>query len=375
MMPDRLSPIGLYRFVRPLLFSLSPERAHRAALWGLRLGLWPRDEADDPSLALSLWNLRFSNPLGLAAGFDKDGEAMEGAFRLGFGFVEVGSVTPLPQSGNPRPRLFRLPRAGAIINRMGFNNSGVMAMGKRLAAYLRQGRPSTRVLGVNLGKNKESADAVADYAIGARMIVPFADYIVVNVSSPNTPGLRDLQRPQAILALSAALREAIRVSDRPVPILLKIAPDLMPEELADIAAIVIAGAFDGMIISNTTLSRSPLLDPEIAQEPGGMSGAPLFDLSTRLLSDAYRLTEGKVPMIGVGGVGSGAEAYAKIKAGASLVELYTALIYRGPGLIQDIKRYLVEAMKRDGYATIGEAIGADHRAFLKKENAAEKGGR
>jgi dihydroorotate dehydrogenase len=366
---------GLYGCLRPLLFRLAPETAHGLAIGSLKLlqclGARIPAAPETTILRQRLWGLDFPNPVGLAAGFDKDAEVWQVMLWLGFGFAEVGSVTPLPQPGNPRPRLFRLTASAAVINRMGFNNHGVAAMAQRLRAAGRDQRRSasgrTGVLGINLGKNKATEDAAADYEIGIRALAEFADYLVINVSSPNTPGLRALQGRgplQALIARSAAALKALSLP-KPPPLLLKIAPDLMPEDLQDVAAVALAaraaGELDGLVVSNTTITRPAVIGPQWAAEPGGLSGQPLFEQSTEILRAVYRLTEGRLPIIGVGGIASGAEAYAKIRAGASLVQLYSALIFRGPRLARRIQRELQALLVRDGFANITDAIGADHR--------------
>jgi dihydroorotate dehydrogenase len=308
--------------------------------------------ADDHVLASRVFGLDFPNPVGLAAGFDKNAQAFALMPRLGFGFTEIGSVTPRPQPGNPRPRLFRLPAERAIINRMGFNNEGLAAVAVRLRAR------GGAILGANLGKNKDSADAIADYVAGVRMLAPLVDYLVVNVSSPNTPGLRALQGREPLAALLGAV-SAARGSGRP-PLLLKIAPDLTDADKADIAEVAVAEGIDGLIISNTTLMRPSGLASTAAGETGGLSGPPLFALSTALLADMYRLTGGRLPLIGVGGIASAEGAYAKIRAGASLIQLYTALTYQGPGLVGRIKQGLAARLRADGFTCLAHAVGADH---------------
>jgi dihydroorotate dehydrogenase len=342
---------------------LPPESAHALAIRSLRWGLAPSEwDADDPRLAVSAFGLRFPNPVGLAAGFDKNAEAWRPARRLGFGLVEVGSVTPRPQPGNPRPRLFRLSENRAIINRLGFNNAGVEAMAARLASRATGKRNG--VLGINLGKNKETQDAAADYEIGARRLGPLADYVVINVSSPNTPGLRALQGKAPLQELIGrthrALSEACAGKTQP-PLLLKIAPDLTDQDLGDIAEVALQGELAGLIVTNTTIARPAGLDPLYAKEAGGLSGRPLFAPSTEILRRVYRLTGGRLPLVGVGGISSGADAYAKIRAGATLVQLYSALVYEGPGLVRRIKRDLVACLERDGLSSISAAIGLDHR--------------
>jgi dihydroorotate dehydrogenase len=329
-------------------------------LWALAAGLVPAASgADDPILATRLWGLDFPNPVGLAAGFDKDAAVYRAMLRFGFGFVEIGSVTPRPQPGNPRPRLFRLPEEGAVINRLGFNSAGHAVVAANLAgrAALRRG-----IVGVNLGKNRDSAEAEVDYAAGVAALGPHADYLVINVSSPNTPGLRALQEPAALRrlidAVAAARQQALPA--RPPPLLLKIAPDLTAADRQDIAEVALAGGIDGLIVSNTTIARPAGLCGRHERERGGLSGRPLFVTSTELLRDMYRLTGGRLPLVGVGGIASGSNAYAKIRAGASLVQLYTALIYQGPGLVGRLKRELAAYLRADGFRSLGEAVGADH---------------
>lgn len=359
--------MDIYSGIKPVLWRLDPERAHHLALWALAHGLVPAAaEPDDPRLSATAFGRRFANPIGLAAGFDKDARVWRRAGGLGFGLVEVGSVTPRPQPGNPRPRLFRLEKDRAVINRMGFNNAGVEAMAARLASRQLVSRrdDGALVLGINLGKNKETEDAAADYEIGARRLGPFADYMVINVSSPNTPGLRALQGKAPLAALiqrtHGALAEACGA--KAPPLLLKIAPDLTPQDLADIAEVALEGRLAGLIATNTTIARPSGLDARYAAEGGGLSGRPLFEPSTAILRALYRLTQGRLPIIGVGGVASGADAYAKLRAGATLVQLYSALVFEGPGLVRRIKRELLQCLERDGLHSIGEAVGLDHRS-------------
>lgn len=336
--------------------AMDAERAHGLALWALARGLVPtRAEADDPALAVELWGRRFANPVGLAAGFDKDARAPVQALALGFGFVEVGSVTPRPQAGNPRPRLFRLTEDRAVINRMGFNNAGHEAAVARLKAL--PGRPGP--IGVNLGANKDSADPAADYAAGVRAFAGLADFFVVNVSSPNTPGLRELQRVEHFKGLLAGVLAARDAAAPGTPVLVKLAPDLDDAALAEIAAAALAAPVDGAVLTNTTVARPPGLRSPRAAETGGLSGQPLFAPSTERLRAFRRLVGPSLPLVGVGGVDSGAAAYAKIRAGASLVELYSALVFEGPGLVRRIKRELAALLRRDGFASVGEAMGAD----------------
>ena len=355
--------IDALRLATAALRLLPPETAHRATVRALAAGLVPGLAAEaDPVLRIRLWNRDFPNPVGLAAGFDKDAEAVAGCLGLGFGFVEIGSVTPRPQPGNARPRLFRLAQDRAIVNRMGFNSRGVDFAAARLARRDR----GAGIVGANLGKNKESADAAADYAAGAARLAPLADYLVINVSSPNTPGLRALQgrEPLArlIAAVIAARAAAVPRSSPLPPLLLKIAPDLTHEDKRDIAAVALEGGIDGLIVSNTTIARPVSLKSRYAQETGGLSGRPLFGPSTAVLADMSRLTGGRLPLVGVGGIASGADAYAKIRAGASLVQLYSALVYEGPGLVRRLQRDLASLLRADGFATLADAVGADHRA-------------
>jgi len=334
----------------PLLGHLDPERAHHLAL--RILPFLPHETFESPPLLRQrIWNISFPNPIGLAAGFDKDGQALSALHHLGFGFLEVGTVTPKPQRGNPLPRLFRSARDNAIINRMGFNNEGAAALSAKLA------KVRNFVLGVNIGKNKESLDEIADYVQAAKTLTPYADYITINISSPNTPGLRALQTKEKLLPLLDALRP-ITAS---LPLLVKIAPDLTLEERQAIAEIALNKYCDGLIISNTTIQRPAELDPEITKQSGGLSGKPLFSLSTSLLFNFYELTQGKVILIGAGGVEDANTAYRKIRAGASLVQLYSALIFKGPGLIKSIVQELPALIQADGFTHLHQAIGADHR--------------
>jgi dihydroorotate dehydrogenase len=330
---------GLYALARPALFRMDAERAHALTLAILRTLPLAAGAVDAPSLAVTAFGLRFPNAVGLAAGFDKNAEAVDAMLALGFGFVEVGSLTPRPQAGNPRPRLFRLPRDGAIVNRLGFNNEGHAAAVDRLRA-----RRGSGIVGVNIGANKDSEDRAADYAAGIAAFAGVADYFTLNVSSPNTPGLRDLQKRDALddllARVVAAREEASR--DRPRrPLLLKVAPDLTLPELDDVVTVALSRGVDGLVVGNTTLARPATLnDTATAKEAGGLSGAPLFELSTRMLRETAARVEGRVPLVGVGGITSAATARAKLAAGATLVQLYSGLVFQGPGLIGEIKRGL-----------------------------------
>ncbi len=340
----------LFRTIRPALFALDAETAHGLSLAALRVAPLPATPLD-PALRVDLAGIAFPGPLGIAPGYDKNAEAPDALLRLGFGFAEIGTVTPLPQPGNPRPRLFRLVEDRAVINRMGFNNDGADAVAARLKA--RAGKPG--VVGVNIGANKDSADRIADYATLVRRMAPLASYLTVNISSPNTPGLRALQDEGALAALLDAVLEA-RPAGGP-PIFLKLAPDLEPADIDAICRLALDRKLDALIISNTTISRPPLRSPH-REEAGGLSGEPLRDLALQRLRDFRSASGGAIPLIGVGGIASAEDAWARIRAGASLVQLYSAMVYAGPGLPRTINRGLSRLMKRDGFASIAEAVGS-----------------
>ncbi len=326
-----------------LALRLPPETAHRMTLRALSALPLPSPAADDRRLRVQAFGLDFPNPLGLAAGFDKNGEAVDAVLRLGFGFIEVGTVTPHPQPGNARPRLFRLPQDRGIINRLGFNSRGHAFVHRRLLARAR--RPG--LVAVNLGANKDSQDRIADYVEGVKTFADVADFFVINISSPNTPGLRDLQRQQALSDLLPNVLAARAAAARHVPVVVKIAPDLTLDELDGIVRVCRAYRIDGLAVSNTTLARpEELADHEIAKQHGGLSGRPLFHLSTWLLAQAYLRVEGQFPLIGIGGVENTATALAKIEAGADLVELYSALVFRGAGLVPHIKKGLLQRLSQ-----------------------------
>ncbi len=349
--------IDRFSVIRPILARLPPEQAHAVTLAAMRLGLgggWRTP--DDPILATSCFGLGFANPVGLAAGFDKNAAAIGPALRLGFGFMEFGTVTPRPQAGNPRPRVFRLPAQRAVINRLGFNNRGLDAAIRRLQSGLASPRPGP--VGGNIGRNKDSPDPVADYVAATARLSPLVDYLTVNVSSPNTPGLRAMQG-RALLAELLGAVQAARV--RPVPILVKIAPDLDRAALEDIAGVAVETGIAGIVVSNTTIGRPAGLPERFAAESGGLSGPPLFASSTALLREIYRLTGGRLKLVGVGGIASADDAYVKIRAGASLLQLYTALIYEGPGLVGKLKTGLAARLRADGFARLDDAVGADFR--------------
>ncbi|MDE2467412.1 MAG: quinone-dependent dihydroorotate dehydrogenase [Bradyrhizobium sp.] len=346
-------------FSLPLLRWFDPEDAHRMAIQGLKLLPPIRSRPDDPKLAVRAFGLNFPNPVGMAAGFDKSAEAPDALLRLGFGFVEIGSVTPKPQAGNPRPRLFRLERDEAVINRMGFNNDGAEVVLRRLAARAHHGG----IVGVNVGANKDSADRTADYVRLIETFAPVASYFTINVSSPNTPGLRNLQQAAALddlLAKVIEAREQVRQTAGDSPVLLKIAPDLRLSELDDVVHIARSRRVDGMIVANTTLARpSSLREQDRAHEHGGLSGRPLFRLSTRMVAETYVRVEGAFPLIGVGGIDTGGAALTKIRAGASLIQLYSSLVYKGLGLVESIKNDLSSTLLRTGRDSLSEIVGAD----------------
>ncbi len=341
-------------FYHPLLFRLDAERAHGLTI--AALAAWGKAGTplapSVPRLATSVAGIAFPNPVGLAAGVDKDGRAIDGFFGLGFGSVEIGTLTPLPQPGNPKPRIFRLPEDRAVINRLGFNNGGLDAALDRAKAHAR----GKGVLGINVGANKDASDRTADYVHGVTRAAPHAHYITINISSPNTPGLRDLQHGAALRDLLAACTAAKGTT----PIFLKVAPDLEPADIDDIARAAIDNRIDALIVNNTTIGR-PGLRSANAAETGGLSGAPLAPLARQRLADFRRATGAAIPLISVGGIGSGTEAYARLRAGASLVQLYTALVYEGPGLPARMLRELDALLTRDGFATIADAIGVDAR--------------
>jgi len=343
--------MSIYTLARPLLFTLDAERAHRATIRMLRLKPAGTRPESDPRLHTRVAGLDFPNPVGLAAGFDKDAQVPDQMLGLGFGFVEVGTLTPFPQAGNPRPRLFRLVEDSAVINRLGFNNGGQAAAHERLLR--RNARPG--IVGVNIGANKDAADRIADYANGVQVMAGVARYLTINVSSPNTPGLRTLQDKSALDDLLAAVMAA-RPAGGP-PVFLKVAPDLEPGDIDDIAEVTATRRIDGLIVSNTTLGR-PALHSRHAGESGGLSGAPLKDLAMQRLIDFRSATGGAMPLIAAGGIASAEDAYARIRAGASLIQLYSALVYEGPGLARRINRGLVKLLERDGFGSIGEAVGS-----------------
>jgi dihydroorotate dehydrogenase len=343
--------VALYPLFRPFAFALDAERAHRWTIAALRKLPAGKPAGDDPALAMTVAGLTFPNPVGLAAGFDKDAEVYRQMLGMGFGFVEVGTLTPLPQTGNPKPRLFRLAEDEAVINRMGFNNEGLAAAAARLEKRDRK----AGLVGVNIGANKDSTDRIADYAAGVRAMLGLADYLTVNISSPNTPGLRALQDKGALNDLLAAVADARGAGP---PLFLKVAPDLEVADMEDIARAAIDHRIDALIVANTTISR-PMLASRHRDEAGGLSGAPLRALALQRLRDFRRASGGELPLIAAGGIASGADAYDRVKAGASLVQLYSALVYKGPGLAGEIVRDLKRLLARDGFARLTDAIGTE----------------
>ncbi|MEE9432815.1 MAG: quinone-dependent dihydroorotate dehydrogenase [Sphingorhabdus sp.] len=343
----------LYQLMRPFIFGLEAESAHGLSLTALRSMPIPVVGEPNPILRQEVAGLGFPSPVGLAPGYDKDAEVVGPILRLGFGFAEVGTLTPRPQAGNPYPRLFRLAEDRAIINRMGFNNEGQAAAALRLAKLRR--RPLPAPLGINIGANKDSEDRVADYAKGVATMEQYADYLTVNISSPNTPGLRALQDKGALDGLLSAVMEA---RSGTTPIFLKVAPDLEAADIGDIAEIAIKHNLAALIISNTTISRPPLKSPH-AGEAGGLSGAPLKPLALQRLRDFRKASGGKIPLVGVGGIETAADAYARIRAGASLVQIYSAMVYEGPGLAKRINTQLAALLVADGFSTIAEAVGVE----------------
>ncbi len=350
---DYYSVIGKYVRMLPA------ETAHNAALCALRHGLVPSMRpVEHPCLTTNVLSMTFPNPLGLAAGFDKNAEAVDGLLKQGFGFIEAGTVTPLPQPGNPRPRLFRLAEDEAIINRFGFNSDGVHVFADNLKKGKRSG-----IVGANISKNKDSLDATHDYSTVLQSVYHLVDYITINISSPNTVGLRDLQQKEALSALIASVEknreELIRLTGKRKPIVYKIAPDLSPQDRENIVEVALTHNIDGLIVTNTTVERPSNLKSYYYIERGGLSGKPLFDLSTNVLRDIYCLSKGKIPLIGVGGISSAEDAYVKIKSGASLIQIYSVLVYKGFEAVRSINEGLIKLLERDGFKNIREAVGKD----------------
>ncbi|KPJ19839.1 Dihydroorotate dehydrogenase (quinone), mitochondrial [Papilio machaon] len=345
----------------PLSQWISPELAHKIGVLAIKYGIFPAENYDDPHvLKTKFLSYELSNPVGIAAGFDKHGDAIVGLRNLGFSVVEIGSITPEPQPGNPKPRVFRLPEDNAVINRYGFNSEGHDIVYNKIK-HLDKALLNKGLLGINLGKNKLSDDAINDYNLGIKKFINIADYFVINVSSPNTPGLRSLQSKQELKELLVGINKTRKVlqSGKNPPLLLKLAPDLSLEEMKDIVAVITQkeSEVQGLIISNTTIDRSSIRNKQFSTEAGGLSGKPLTNKSTEMIKTMYKLTQGKIPIIGVGGIFSGQDAYDKILAGASILQIYTALIYHGPPVITRIKKELAELLEKDGYSSVNEAIG------------------
>lgn len=356
--------IDLFPVIRPFVHMFDAERAHNLTIQSLKCGLTGTvgSSSDPANLKTTVFGLSFDNPVGLAAGFDKNAEVIKGAHNIGFGFAEAGTVTPKPQAGNDKPRLFRLSEDRAVINRFGFNNKGLDYFQKRLKLLTPGG---SKPYGANVGANKTSEDKTQDYVTGIHALYGMADYFTVNISSPNTPGLRALQSRDALEDLVNRVLEARQkevTTGKPyMPMLVKIAPDLTQDDIADIAHVALTSEIDGLIVSNTTITRPSSLKSQHKGEMGGLSGAPLMAPSTETLANMYQATEGKVPLIGVGGISSGADAYAKIRAGASLVQLYSMLVYEGPALVDRVKRELSSLLEKGGFASVSDAVGADHK--------------
>ncbi|WP_404406286.1 quinone-dependent dihydroorotate dehydrogenase [Pelagibacterium halotolerans] len=349
---DILRNKGVQKFTRDALLRMEPETAHRATINALKFGFAPKGAPDAESLATALCGLKLPNPVGMAAGFDKNAEVPGPLAKVGFGFVEVGTVTPRPQTGNPVPRLFRIPEAMGVVNRLGFNNEGHAAAFERLTD-----RDRSQVIGVNIGANKDSEDFVADYVLGVKAFSPIADYLTANISSPNTPGLRNLQSDEALTRLLGAITETRAAQPRQTPVFLKVAPDLSEPEMDDIARVVLGSGIDGLIVSNTTLSREPVAGMPNADQTGGLSGKPLFALATQRLAQMRQRLGPDFPIIGVGGIHSGRSAVAKFEAGANAVQLYSALVYGGLEMIDEIKAGLARAVAERGLTSVAGLTG------------------
>lgn len=352
---------ALYKIGKPALMAMDAEKAHNLTLKSLKTGLFTKESPQlDSRLHVTLANMRLSNPLGLAAGFDKNADCPDAMFGFGFGFVELGTVTPLPQAGNPKPRVFRDPATGSVINRMGFPNAGADVFEKNLQSFRASGKNRSGLVGINIGKNKDTQDAAIDYLTLIERLGEQADYLTINISSPNTPGLRDLQSRENLQPL---LENLIAHRDKHCPgtsLFLKLAPDLTEAQSDDIAQTCLACGIDGLILSNTTLARPKILPDAFAQQQGGLSGSLLTDPSTDIIARFYTLTSGRIPIIGIGGVHDAHTAYEKIKAGATAIQLYTGMVYHGPALVTDILNALPSYLEKDGFNSIAEATGSAH---------------
>jgi len=355
-------PFGV---IKPVMHALDPERAHGVSICAMKAGLAPSiAPVEDPRLRITLWERNFRNPVGLAAGFDKNAEVIGPMLNIGFGFVEVGTGTPRAQDGNPRPRVFRNVRHEAVINRMGFPNAGLDAFKENIEKFLDKKPRPPGIVGINIGMNKTQDDPAKDYCHLIRMLGPYADYFTVNISSPNTPGLRKLQQKEKLAELLDRVSEARQKfcgKQDPPPLLIKLAPDLDEEQQQEIAQVLLKADIDGLILTNTTLDRPDPLPERFKEEAGGLSGKPLTNKSTDIIRAFYKLTNGKLPIIGVGGISSAEDAYEKIKAGASLVQLYSAMVFHGPEVVRRINEDLIRLIEQDGYSSVGQAVGADHQ--------------
>lgn len=353
----------LYNLAKPILFKLDPETAHKLSIKAMKCRFSVGEaKHNDLRLTQNLWNVIFPNPIGMAAGFDKNAECVDALLGTGFGFVEVGTVTPRPQVGNPRPRIFRDEQSRSIINAMGFPNAGALSFEENIHKFKNRGKNSAGIVGINIGKNKDTEDAAQDYVTLIQRFAGIADYLTVNISSPNTPGLRDLQKSENLKPfLQELINARAQTTAEEVPLLVKLAPDLNGEECRDIAQTLLECQVDGIILTNTTSDRPSDLPESFTSKTGGLSGPALKQKSLEILKTFYALTGGQIPIIGAGGIENGADAYAKIRAGASLVQLYTGFIYHGPAMVKQIQEELITLMQKDGFEHIIEAVGADHR--------------
>ncbi|MDE1153904.1 MAG: quinone-dependent dihydroorotate dehydrogenase [Micavibrio sp.] len=363
--------MSIYALARPLLLSMDAEAAHGLTLRALKMGLAPCHKAETPLLAVNLWGRDFANPLGLAAGFDKGAEVIGPLFDMGFGFVETGTVTPLPQAGNPRPRVFRDAANKSVLNRMGFPGCGLEAFTRNVKTYRATAGRAGGVLGVNIGINKDTRQPLDDYRRCIAALAQDADYITVNVSSPNTAGLRDLQAREELDKLLAAVMDAREKTGHKKPLLLKVAPDLDEAQCAAIAELALHHGIDGLIVSNTTVTRPAQLKPSLKREKGGLSGQLLKPLATAKIAAFYKLLAGRLPIVGVGGIATAEDAYEKIRAGASLVQVYSGLVFEGPKLVPNVLTGLEALLKRDGYTHISHAVGVDAQVAAFRRTGAE----
>ena len=356
--------LALYKYVRPAIFKIDPETTHGLTIKAMRTGaIRACSTIKSQALEQELFGLTFKNPVGLSAGFDKNAEVIGPILKLGFGYTEVGTVTPKPQGGNPRPRVFRDPNSGSVINRMGFPNGGLRVFKPNVEKFLDSSNRAEGIIGINIGMNKDQTNPVDDYCFLIKELAHLADYLTVNISSPNTPGLRDLQQKDILLELLSKMMKTRQevCGDNPPALLVKLAPDLTEEQQGEIAGALMEAKVDGVILSNTTLDRPNYLPENFREETGGLSGIPVREKSTAIIRNFYKLTEGKLPIIGVGGISKPEHAYEKIKAGASLVQLYTGMIFEGPEIANNINKGLIDLMKKDGFTTIKEAVGSDYK--------------